>query len=125
MNKPQWDQIHIRDLTVRCIVGVNPDERNNKQDINIHITLYTDLRQAGSSDDLKDTVDYKAVKQNVYQAVEASSDLLIERLAERIAHICLFYEKVEAVRVVLEKPGALRFAKTVAVEIYREQSAHE
>ena len=113
------DKIHIRELRTRCIVGVNPPERQKKQDIVVHLTLHADLRRAGRSDDIHDTVDYKEIKQDVLAMVEQSSYLLLERLAERIAETCLAHDGVEQVRVVVEKPGALRFARTVAVEIVR------
>jgi len=117
------DRIHIRDLSVRCIVGINPDERVNKQDIVINLTLYADLRKAGQSDHLADTVDYKAVKRKVLALVEGSSFLLLERLAEAIAGACLAQAGVRRVRVLVEKPAALRFARTVGVEIVREGPA--
>ena len=115
------DRIHIRDLLVRCIVGVYEGERLEKQDVIINITLHADLRKACRSDLLEDTIDYKAIKKKVIAAVEASSFLLVERLAERIAEICLDNPKVLRVAVLVEKPGALRFARTVGVEITRER----
>lgn len=114
------DMIHIRDLRARCIVGINPDERINKQDVVINITLYADLRKAGLSDDITDTVDYKTMKKTVLALVEASSFQLVERLAEAIADTCLAQSGVERARVLVEKPAALRFARTVGVEIFRE-----
>jgi len=114
------DKIHIRDLRARCIVGTNPDERINKQDVVVNITLYADLRKAGRSDDIADTVDYKAVEQTVLTLVEGSSFLLVERLAEAVAEACLAQAGVRRVRVLVEKPAALRFARTVGVEIIRE-----
>lgn len=114
------DMIHIRDLCARCIVGINPDERVNKQDVVVNITLYADLRKAGQTDDIADTVDYKAVKQKVLALIEGSAFLLVERLAETIAEACLAQAGVELVRVLVEKPAALRFARTVGVEIFRE-----
>ena len=115
----ELDRIHIRDLTLRCIVGVNGEERTKKQDVTVNITLEADLFGARQSDDIKDTIDYKAVKQRVVTLVEESSHFLIERLAEKIADVCLDEAKVERVRVTLEKPGALRFARTVAIEIVK------
>lgn len=117
----QLDKIHIRDLQIRCIVGINPDERLKRQDVIINMTLEADLRQACASDDIGDTVDYKALKTEVAEMVEASGFLLIERLAEGIARICLSHDGVQRVRVLVEKPGALRFARTVGVEIFRER----
>ncbi len=116
------DKIHIRDLRLRCIIGVYPEERTNKQDVNIQITLFTDLRRAGQSDDLNDTVDYKTIKRKVVDMVEQSSFILVERLAQAIADICLEAPRVEKVRITVEKPGALRFARTVAVEIERKKA---
>ena len=123
MNDGRLDQLHIRDLRVRCIVGVNPEERDKKQEVDINITLYADLRRAARTDAIEDAVDYKAVKAKVVQEIEASSFLLIERLAERVAEICLADRKVKRTRVLVEKPGALRFARTVGVELIREQKA--
>ncbi len=119
----QLDKIHIRDLRARCLVGINPNERVNKQDVVVNITLQADLRKAGRSDDIADTVDYKAVKQTVLALVEGSSFLLVERLAEAIAGACLAQAGVRRVRVLVEKPAALRFARTVGVEIVREGPA--
>ena len=123
MNEQPLDRIHIRDLRLRCIIGINPEERDKKQDVEINITLWADLRQAGRSDRIVDTVDYKAIKLKVVELVEGSSDWLIERLAQRVADICLEDAKVRRVRVLIEKPAALRFARTVGVEIEREQQA--
>ncbi len=115
------DKIHICDLAFRCIVGVNPGERNEKQDVIVNITLHADLARAGQSDDLKDTVDYKALKKAVLAMAEESSFLLVEKLAQTIADICLSFDGVEAAHVVVEKPGALRFARTVSVDIFRRR----
>ena len=117
------DQIHIRDLALRCFVGVDEQERREKQPVVINVTLYADLTAACRSDRLEDTVDYKAVKQRIIKEVENSACFLIEHLAQRIADRCLEYDKVRRVRVCLEKPAALRFARTVAVEIVRDRKA--
>ena len=113
------DQIQIRDLFLRCILGINPEERTKRQDVLINITLYADLSRACQSDQVEETVDYKKIKNQVVAMVEQSSYFLIERLAERIAEICLESQLVQQVRVLVEKPGALRFARSVGVEIVR------
>ena len=121
MDKSLLDRIHIRDLLVRCIIGIYDDERREKQDVNINITLFADLRKAGQMDDINDTVDYKTIKKKVIAMVEESEFFLVEKLAQRIADICLENPMVQVARVCLAKPGALRFARTVDVEIEREQ----
>ncbi len=122
MNDTALDRIYIRDLQARCIIGIYPEERVNKQDVIINLTLYADLRTACQSDNLDDTVDYKRVKKRVLAMVEASSFLLVERLAGRISELCLEEKGVMRVDVSVDKPGALRFARSVAVSITRERS---
>ena len=115
------DKIFIRDLALRCIIGIFPEERREKQDIVINVEMRVDLRAAGRSDDLNDTVDYKSIKKAILKLVEGSGFQLIESLAERIADIALEHAKVERVVVTIDKPGALRFARASAVEITRER----
>ncbi|KPK86132.1 MAG: dihydroneopterin aldolase [Phycisphaerae bacterium SM23_33] len=117
------DKIHIRDLLLRCVLGVYEAERKDRQDVVIHITMEADLRQAARSDRIQDTVNYKEVKQRVIELVDRSSFFLVERLAEAIADVCLQEPRVQRVRVRVEKPAALRFARTVEVEIVRERPA--
>ena len=117
------DRIFIRDLAIRCIVGVDEYERREKQDILVHLTMHTDLRRAGRTDVLEDTVDYRAIKKRILHLVEESRFRLIEALAQSIADECLRDERVERVEVVVEKPGALRFARTAGVEIVRSRGA--
>ncbi len=115
------DKIVIRDLHARCILGIFPEEREKPQEITLNIALSADLRRAGQSDDIKDTVDYKDIKKRVLHLVEESQFFLVERLAQAVADICLEDPRVAAVTVTVDKPGALRFARSVAVEITREQ----
>jgi len=115
----QSDKIHIRDLQVRCIIGIEPEERREKQDILINIVIYTDCRIPGKTDNINDALDYKKVKKTILESIENSSFYLIEKLAEEIATICLSFEKVKGVTVTIDKPGVLRFARSVAVEITR------
>lgn len=113
------DKVIIKDLLVRSILGLNPEERVNKQDILINMVLFTDVRAAAKSDDIEASVDYKSVTKRVIQHVEDSSDLLVEKLVSDIARIILTEFPVERVQVRVEKPGALRFAKSVGIEIER------
>jgi dihydroneopterin aldolase/D-erythro-7,8-dihydroneopterin triphosphate epimerase len=119
------DKIYIRDLALRCIIGVNHDERTEKQDVIINVILFTDTRKAGQTDVLEDSVDYKMVKKTILSLVEKSTFLLIEKLAEEIAKVCLDDSKVQQVNVTVDKPGALRYTRSVAVEIVRTRESYE
>jgi FolB domain-containing protein len=113
------DQIQIKDLLLRTIIGINEEERRNQQDVLINITLFADARAAGASDDTEDAVNYRTITKRVIAMVESSRFFLVEKMAAEIASICLDDPRVERVRVRVEKPGALRFARSVGVEIDR------
>lgn len=115
----RMDKIYIQDLALRCIIGVFPEERRDKQDVIVNVALEADLRAAGLSDDLEDSVDYKSVKKRIIEIVEGSDFNLVETLAERIAAACLEDPRVDRAVVRVDKPGALRFARSVAVEVDR------
>jgi FolB domain-containing protein len=115
------DRILIKDLLVRCVLGLSADERREKQDVLINVVLFVNLDKPGRSDRPEDTVDYRAVKKDILAVADGSQYHLAEALAERVASACLAYGPVERVQVTVEKPGALRFARSVAVEIERSR----
>lgn len=114
------DRVEIHDLLVRTIIGVNDWERRDKQDVLISIRMYTDTRPAGRSDNIEDALNYRDVAKRVIALTESSQFYLVERLAEEIARVCVEEFGVKKVEVRVEKPGALRFARSVGVTIVRE-----
>ncbi|MGC9317269.1 MAG: dihydroneopterin aldolase [Armatimonadota bacterium] len=115
------DYIMIEELLARCIIGVNEEERRSKQDVVVNVILGTDTRQAGRSDDFADALDYREVKKRIFAMIEESQYKLVEALAEAIADICLQYPRCQQVEVMVEKPSALRFARSVGVRITRSR----
>ena len=119
---PTTDQIEISDLHLRAIIGINPEERENRQDILINITLDTDTRPAALSDDIADAANYRTITKSVITLVEISQFFLVETLAATIAQVCLEDHRVQRVRVRVQKPSALRFAASVGVTIERTRN---
>ncbi len=113
------DRILVSDLSVRCILGVYDEERREKQDVLINLVIFADLRKAGKSDRFEDTVDYRALKKKILKMAEASEYHVVEALAEAVAQLCLENPAVLKVQTKVEKPSALRFARSVGVEITR------
>jgi FolB domain-containing protein len=116
------DKILIKDLLLRCIIGINESERKEKQDVIINLVLWTDLAKGAETDDIRQTVDYKEITKEIIRLVDKSEYFLVETLAENIAQTCLQHKQIERVNVTVEKPGALRFARSVGVEILRERT---
>ncbi len=123
----QLDRIHISDLVVRGIVGINPDERTNRQDVLVNVTLWADTRAAAESDDIADAVNYRTVAKAMIAHIEGGDPMLVERLAAELVDICFTDPRVQAAEVRVEKPGALRFARSVGVTVFRTRrgQAHD
>jgi FolB domain-containing protein len=115
------DQILIKDLVARGIIGLNDWEREKPQEILINITLFADISKAGETDDLAYSVSYRTVAKKAMAHAETAKRLTVEALATDIARLCLEEPGVQKVLVRVEKPGAVRFARAVGVEIERSR----
>ena len=114
------DQIHIKDLVVSGILGINPDERIHRQDILVNVTLWADTRAAAASDDIDDAVNYRTITKQLIAHIEQGDPMLVERLVAELAEICLDADqRIDAVQMTVEKPGALRHARSVGITIFR------
>lgn len=116
------DKIIIRDLRLRAVIGVQERERNVRQDLRVNLILYTDMRSAGRADDLGSALDYSTVADDIVAYGESSAHCLLEALATAIAERCVRQHGVERVIVRVDKPGALRVARSVGVQIERSRA---
>ncbi|HCU98655.1 MAG TPA: dihydroneopterin aldolase [Chloroflexi bacterium] len=117
------DRINITDLHLRTIIGINPEERTNLQDVLINITLFVNTKKAGETDEINDAANYRTITKNVINLVENSQFFLVEKMASEISKICLSNEKVVRCIINVQKPSALRFARSVGITIERNRSS--
>jgi dihydroneopterin aldolase len=113
------DTIFLRDLRIRTIVGIWEWERRMPQIVSIDLDMGTDIRRAARSDQIEDTLDYKAVTQRVKALVSDSGFNLIETMAEQIAALIVNEFGVPWVRVAVHKPWAISGSRDVGVVIER------
>ena len=110
-------KIRITDLTLRAIIGTNAWERVTKQKIIINITFDYNFAKAVSHDNIRAAVDYKIMTKKIIQMVQKSKFFLLEKLAASILSIVMDNKRVMKATVRVDKPLALRFAKSVSVEV--------
>ena len=115
------DQVLIKDLVVSGIIGINADERVTKQDILVNVTMWVDTSTAAASDNIEDAVNYRTITKRIIAHIEVGEPMLVERLVQEIADICLQDDRVATANVTVEKPGALRFARSVGISITRSR----
>ena len=113
------DIIFLRNLKIDTVIGIYDWERRIKQTVILDLEMATDIKKAAKSDDIADTLDYKAIAKRVISFVEESEYKLVETLAERIAEIIVNEFKVPWVKLSLNKIGAIRGARDVGVIIAR------
>jgi D-erythro-7,8-dihydroneopterin triphosphate epimerase len=114
--------IHITDLMLRAVIGGNDWEKNVRQDIIITIQLVYDAQKAVDTDAMKDAIDYKKLKRRIIDEIEKSHYNLLESLVSRVLSIVMEDKRTLRATVRIEKPGALRYAKTVSVEMSDQRS---
>ncbi|MDQ6955114.1 MAG: dihydroneopterin aldolase [Mariprofundaceae bacterium] len=115
----EHDLVLIEGLEVRTVIGIYDWEREIRQTVRLDIEMTWDISKAGKTDNIEDTLDYKAVSKRLIEFIEASSFGLIEKLAESCATILLQEFQVPWIRLKMSKPGAVRGSENVAVLIER------
>ncbi len=113
------DKIFLDELKVETIIGIWEWERKIRQTVVIDLEMSADIATAAATDDVADTLNYKAVAKRIQAFVGDSSFQLVETLAERIAGIIRDEFDVAWCRVKVHKPGAIRGSRDVGVEIER------
>ncbi len=113
------DKVFIRDLRIDTIIGIYDWERKIRQTVSLDVEMAWDNRPAAESDHIDQALDYKGVAKRLIAFVQASEFQLVETLAERCAEIILNEFGVPWLRLTLHKPGAVRGASSVGVEIER------
>jgi 2-amino-4-hydroxy-6-hydroxymethyldihydropteridine diphosphokinase len=119
------DKLYIQDLQIDTVIGVFDWEREIRQTVSLDLEMAVDTRPGAGSDHVRDVLNYKPLTKRLIQYVGESRCQLIETLAQRVAEIVLYEFEVQWIRLRLSKPGALRYARNVGVEITRERIGTE
>ncbi|MFA5060190.1 MAG: dihydroneopterin aldolase [Candidatus Omnitrophota bacterium] len=110
--------IRITDLKVKAIIGINPWERKIKQNILLNITLQYNASKAIKNDNIVEAIDYKTLTKHIIREVSTSRFFLLEKLAQFTLDIVLSDSRIKSASVRIDKPLALRFAKSVSAEVF-------
>ncbi len=115
------DKVFIKNLVVPCKVGVREKERSRKQDVIVDVVIFHDLRKAGMTDDLGNTVSYSEVKRKILDLISSGEFSLLETVAERIASLLMEDFGTRRIRVRVRKK---KYSKNplMGVEITRSEN---
>ena len=118
MHRISDETIHITDLTFPCIIGVHPEERTTEQPLVVTASFRADFTRAAESDDLKHTVNYSDVADEIRNFARAGRFRLLETLARRLAVHLSERFRLTDVRLHLRKPNALPGSDGPAVSLH-------
>jgi len=113
------DKIFLSEIKIETTVGIWEWEKRIKQTVIIDIEMSADIKKAAATDDINDTLNYKAVAKSVRKLVEESQFQLVETMAEKISELILTEHDVDWIKVKVNKPGAIRGSKGVGIIIER------
>lgn len=113
------DIIYLKDLRIDTVIGVYDWERKTRQTVILDIEMAADIKQAAVSDNIEDTLNYKAVAKRIIAFVSDSRFELVETLAEKTAEIIINEFSVPWVKLQVNKQGAVRGVRDVGVIIER------
>lgn len=83
--------------------GVLEEEQSRRQPFEINAQVFADLRDAGQSDDLNDTINYGILGEQIAEMVETQRFALLEYFAQQVADLLLADDKAEKVTVEILK----------------------
>ncbi|MFZ3579254.1 dihydroneopterin aldolase [Virgibacillus sp. DJP39] len=118
------DKIILKNLQYYGYHGLLPEETKLGQRFNVDVELAVDLKKAGLSDKMEDSIHYGQAYEVVRSIVEGDPKNLIESVAEEIANnLFKNFDLLQActVRVIKPNPPIDGHYESVAVEIYREK----
>ncbi|WP_080843583.1 dihydroneopterin aldolase [Cytobacillus gottheilii] len=119
------DKIYVNKMTFYGYHGVFPEETKLGQRFILDLTVETDLRQAGKTDQLDDSINYGELYDVCKQIVEGKPYKLVEAVAESIAEALLLrFSTIDSltVKVIKPDPPIPGHYESVAVEITRSRS---
>ncbi len=101
------DAIVLEGIEVPAALGVSAAERRMRRPVRVDLEVGCDLRTAGESDRIRDTLDYALIYDAVEEVAGHREHRLVEALAENVAAAILDRFPIDWVTVVVRKAKPL------------------
>lgn len=115
--QPGMARIRVKDLRVRTYIGIKEEEILNKQDVLINLTILYPSQEAVQVNDIEHALNYRTITKAIIAHVEENRFALLERLTQEILDLVMAHPAVRYAEVEVDKPHALRFAKSVSIAL--------
>ena len=117
--------VFIKDFIIDEIIGFHKYEKIKKQKIKFNIVL--DVNQSSTPDekDIKSIVDYEKITNKLEKLTKKKKYNFLESLAEDSFEEIFEDKRINSVKIKIEKPEAIKNAKSVGVEVFKTRKDYE
>ena len=117
--------VFIKDFIIQEIIGIHEHEKMKKQKIKFNIVIDVDQSTVPNEKEIKSIVDYEKITNKLENLVKSKKYNFLESLAED-SFVEIFEDKrINAVKIKIEKPDAIKSAKSVGVEVFKNRNDYE
>ena len=117
--------VFIKDFVVQEIIGIHEHEKLKKQKIKFNIVLDVNQSTIPNEQDIKSIVDYEKITIELESLTKNKKYNFLESLAEDSFKEIFKDERINSVKIKIEKPDAIKNAKSVGVEVFKSRSDYE
>ena len=117
--------VFINDFIIEEIIGIHKHEKTKKQKIKFNITLDVNQNSTPDEKDIKSIVDYEKITNKLEKLTKNKKYNFLESLAEDSFKEIFEDKRINSAKIKIEKPEAIKNAKSVGVEIFKTRKDYE
>ena len=117
--------VFIKDFIIEEIIGIHEHEKIKKQKIKFNIILEVNQNSLPNEKDIKSIVDYEKITNKLESLTKSKKYNFLESLAEDSFKEIFEDERINSVTIKIEKPQAIKKAKSVGVEVFKTRKDYE
>jgi dihydroneopterin aldolase len=117
--------VFIKDFIIEEIIGIHKHEKIKKQKIKFNIVLNVNQSVISNEKDIKSIVDYEKITNKLENLTKSKKYNFLESLAEDSFKEIFDDERINSVKIKIEKPEAIKNADTVGVEVFKTRKDYE
>ena len=115
----------IKDFLINEIIGIHKHEKINKQKIIFNIIIDVNQNTIPNENNLSSIVDYEKITNKLEFLAKNKNYNFLESLAEDSFKEIFMDERINSINIKIEKPDAIKNAKSVGVEVFKSRNDYE
>tara|TARA_B110000014_G_C19656885_1_gene345557 strand:+ start:113 stop:541 length:429 start_codon:yes stop_codon:yes gene_type:complete len=117
--------VFIKDFIIHEIIGIHEHEKIKKQKIKFNIVIDVNQKTIPRENELKSIIDYEKITNKLENLIKRKKYNFLESLAEDSFKEIFEDKRINAVKIKIEKPDAIKNAGSVGVEVFKTRNDYE